>query len=127
MTAPQNLAGVTDVAFHSMHRKGNQCKLLVVHSKTIDVVSCFTVLSGDRHHDDTQATHDRCVGSTLNGRTVEWWNGGIVEWQNGRMVNGGMVNGRMVNGGMVEWWSGRMVNGGMVEWWSGRMVEWWNG
>ena len=109
MTAPQNLAGVTDVAFHSMHRKGNQCKLLVVHSKTIDVVSCFTVLSGDRHHDDTQATHDRCVGSTLNGRTVEWWNGGIVEWQNGRMVNGGMVNGRMVNGGMVEWWSGRMV------------------
>ena len=53
MTAAQNLAGVTDVAFHSMHRKGNQCKLLVVHSKTIDVVSCFTVLSGDRHHDDT--------------------------------------------------------------------------
>ena len=106
MTAPQNLAGVTDVAFHSMHRKGNQCKLLVVHSKTIDVVSCFTVLSGDRHHDDTQATHDRCVGSTLNGRTVEWWNGGIVEWQNGK------------------WWNGRMVNGGMVEWQNGRMVEW---
>ena len=119
MTAPQNLAGVTEVAFHSMHRKGNQCKLLVVHSKTIDVVSCFTVLSGDRHHDDTQATHDRCVGSTLNGRTVEWWNGGIVEWQNGRMVNGGMVEWQ--NG---EWQNGKWRNGGMVEWQNGRMVEW---
>ena len=117
MTAPQNLAGVTGVAFHSMHRKGNQCKLLVVHSKTIDVVSCFTVLSGDRHHDDTQATHDRCVGSTLNGRTVEWWNGGIVEWWNSGMVeqwNGGIVEWQ--NSGMVEQWNGRMVNGGMVEW-----------
>ena len=33
MTAPLNSAAVTDVAIHSMHRKGYQSKLLVVHSK----------------------------------------------------------------------------------------------
>ena len=33
MTAPQNSAAVTDVAFHSTHRKGYQSKLLVVLSK----------------------------------------------------------------------------------------------
>ena len=33
MTAPQNSAAVTDVTFHSMHRKGYQSKLLFFHSK----------------------------------------------------------------------------------------------
>ena len=33
MAAPWNLDAVTDVAFHSTHRKGYKSKLLVVHSK----------------------------------------------------------------------------------------------
>ena len=33
MTAPQNSAAVTDVTFHSTHRKGYQSKLLFFHSK----------------------------------------------------------------------------------------------
>ena len=33
MTAPYNSAAVTDVAIHSIHRKGYQSKLLVVYSK----------------------------------------------------------------------------------------------
>ena len=33
MTAPHNSAAVTDVAIHSIHRKGYQSKLLVVYSK----------------------------------------------------------------------------------------------
>ena len=33
MTAPQNSPAVTDVALHSMHWKGYQSKLLVVHLK----------------------------------------------------------------------------------------------
>ena len=33
MTAPYNSAAVTDVAIHSIHRKGYQSKLLVIHSE----------------------------------------------------------------------------------------------
>ena len=33
MTTPYNSATVTDVAFHSRHRKGYQSKIVVVHSK----------------------------------------------------------------------------------------------
>ena len=51
MTAPQNSAAVTDVTFHSTHRKGYQSKLLFFTRRAADVVSeaCFTVMTGDRH------------------------------------------------------------------------------
>ena len=44
-------AAVTDVTFHSTHRKEYQSKLSVVHSRVYDVISkaCFTVVTGDRH------------------------------------------------------------------------------
>ena len=42
-------AAVTDVTFHSTHRKEYQSKLSVVHSKDVISKACFTVVTGDRH------------------------------------------------------------------------------
>ena len=55
MTAPQNSAAVTDVTFHSTHRKGYQSKLLFFHSKGTVVVpeACFTAMTEDRHDEQT--------------------------------------------------------------------------
>ena len=57
MTALQNSAAVTDVTFHSTHRKGYQSKLLFFTRRAADVVSeaCFTVMTGD-HHNERAAT-----------------------------------------------------------------------
>ena len=53
MTAPQNSAAVTDVTFHSTHRKGYQSKLLFFHSKAVDVVpeAYFIAMTEDRHNE----------------------------------------------------------------------------
>ena len=55
MTAPWHSAAVTDVAFHSTHRKGYQSKLLFFHSKAAVVVpeACFTAMTEDRHDEQT--------------------------------------------------------------------------
>ena len=51
ITAPYNSTAVTDVAIHSIHRKGYQSKLLVVYSKGgwCNFWAFFTTITGDRH------------------------------------------------------------------------------
>ena len=56
MTAPQNSAAVTDVAFHSTHRKGHQSKSLFFHAADVVSKACFTAMTGDRH--DERAAMD---------------------------------------------------------------------
>ena len=56
MTAPQNSAAVTDVAFRSMHRKGYQNKLLFFHADTEVSEACFTAMTGARQ--DERAAMD---------------------------------------------------------------------
>ena len=52
---PWHSVAVTDVAFHSTHRKGYQSKLLFFHSKAAVVVpeACFTAMTEDRHDEQT--------------------------------------------------------------------------
>ena len=72
MTAPYNSAAVTDVAIHSMHRKGYQSKLLVVYSKG---GRCnfwgFTTITVNRH-DELAAMDLSTIAVALKPSLLAW-------------------------------------------------------
>ena len=69
MKAPQNSAAVTDVTFHSTHRKGYQSKLLFFHSKG-GRCSSFGLLHCDDQRSPWWASRDRPQHDSSRSDTV---------------------------------------------------------